>query len=337
MDPTLVTSGMRYWRLAPDPRLRPRVLCYFFARPSEAAWQFGSEQQHDEELLLPDGHSEIVFALGGAFERWQLGQSVQRRVMSQSYVIGSRAHSVLTRDLGPVTVAGVKLDPRALRRLLGVPLAELSGATLSLVELGQRGLLNLEDAVASAGSALGVAAALDRYLLGALTEPSPTDAAVEQLLREIRRSRGALSIMEWVRQRRVDARHLERRFADTFGMTPKRYARIVRFQHCYHALQGAVAASSASGRGRPAARLHLDGFYDQSHFNREFRAFIGAPPSALMKSTLLQATSISDHLLASELELADAAWRSHPEPFSMSSNATGKGAERRLLGRGCAE
>jgi AraC-like DNA-binding protein len=300
MDPTLVTPDMRYWRIAPDPRLRSHVLCYYLARPSEGSRQVGAEPPREEELLLPDGHSEVVFGLGGAFERWQLGQTT-RSIMRRSYLIGGRSFSVLTRDLGPVAVAGIKLDPRALRQLIRLPLGELKDTTLTLQELGQRGLLGLEDAVANAPSAPEVAAVFDRYLLRALSDVPPAEAAVEQLLQQIRRSRGALSIMEWVRKRGVDARHLERRFADGVGMTPKRYARIVRFKHGYHALLAAAAAPPTSRRAVAAARLHLDGFYDQSHFNKEFRAFIGGSPSAHLSAALLQTTSISDHLLAGEL------------------------------------
>lgn len=306
MDPTLTTSNMRYWRMAPDPRLRPHVLCYFLARPSasssSAATVFRAEGafSHADELLLPDGHSEIVFQLGGAFERWPLGEAARRQVMKRSYVIGSRSHTVLTRDLGPVTVAGIKLDPRALRWLLGIPLSELRDSTVTLDDLGQRGLVELEEAAARAVSSSDVAAAFDRHLLHALVDLPPADAAVEQLLRHIRSTRGALSIMNWVHQRRVDARHLERRFADAVGMTPKRFARIVRFKHGYHALL--AGAHPASSRGSLAApHGHLEGFYDQSHFNKEFRAFVGAPPTARLRSTLPQATSISDHLLAGEL------------------------------------
>jgi AraC-like DNA-binding protein len=300
MEPTLTTSNMRYWRMLPDPRLHPHVLCYFLARPSSGGIAAAGASQEDE-LLLPDGHSEIVLHLGGAFERWQLAGVARSEVMRRSYVIGSRSHSVLTRDLGPVTVAGIKLDPRALRWLLRIPLAELRDSTLALDALGQRGLVQLEDEVACAASPNHVASLFDRYLLRALGDMPPADAAVEQLLRHIRSTRGALSIMQWAHERRVDASHLERRFADAIGMTPKRYARIVRFKHGYHALLARAAEPSLSRRRLAAPHRHLDGFYDQSHFNKEFRAFVGAPPTARLKATLRQATSISDHLLAGEL------------------------------------
>ena len=107
MNPTLEREDMRYWRMQPDELLRPWVICYFLVEPTGQATPgerppAGSEQQ----LLLPDGYSEIVFNLDAAFERWAIGQPDQRSVMSSSYLIGGRSHSVLTRNRGAVRLAG---------------------------------------------------------------------------------------------------------------------------------------------------------------------------------------------------------------------------------------
>jgi hypothetical protein len=117
------------WQMMPpDPRLRPHVLCYYLALPLEPAAPCPAvpcpavpcplARSPGEELLIPDGHAELVFVIDNAFERWAVGQPERRGVMRRSYVIGGRSHSVITRDLGPVAVAGVKLDPRALRWLI---------------------------------------------------------------------------------------------------------------------------------------------------------------------------------------------------------------------------
>jgi AraC-like DNA-binding protein len=286
------------WQMMkPDPRLRPQVLCYYLALPEKGAAPGGGE-----ELMLPDGHSEIVFTIENAFERWAVGQPERREVMRQSYVIGGRSRSVITVDLGPVVVAGVKLDPRALRWLIGTSLSEFGDSTLSLLELGRSALLELEDATAhaalrGAGAAEAVAQTLDRFLLTALLGMPRAARPIDDLIAQIQASRGTLSIMSWIEQHGLDPRQLERQFATTMGMTPKRYARIIRFKHSYHQLIG--------GAARPC-RAHLDGFYDQSHFNKEFRAFIGASPTARLAASLRQGTSISDHLLVGELSAGSA-------------------------------
>jgi AraC-like DNA-binding protein len=278
------------WQMMkPDPRLWPHVLCYYLALPQKSSPPTGGD-----ELLLPDGHSEIVFTIANAFERWTVGQPERREVMCQSYIIGGRSRSVVTADRGPVAVAGVKLDPHWLIR---APLAEFAESTLTLRELGRAPLIELDDAVAQATSGEApagpaVARTLDRFLLDALRGMPAAARPIDGLITQIRASRGAMSILGWIEDNGLDARQVERQFAMTMGMTPKRYARVIRFKHSYHQLIG--AATRAPG-------AHLDGFYDQSHFNKEFRAFIGAPPTARLAATLRHGTSISDQLLAGEL------------------------------------
>jgi AraC-like DNA-binding protein len=291
MRPALVSRDMRYWVMKPDARLRRHVYRYFLAQPMSSLCADAAAYKK-EELLIPDGHSEIVFNIAGAYERGTSGSS-GRAIMRHSYLIGGRSHSVLTRDLEPVTVAGVKLDPRCLHRLIGSPLTEFSDTTLSLSDLNHRALIDLEDTVAGVGHCPRlVAAVLDEFFLQVLPYSPRGNGRIDALLRHIQSSRGALSIMQWARDHRVDPRYIERTFGAMIGMTPKRYARVIRFKHAYHEL--------VTGRV-PAEVVHLDGYYDRSHFNKEFRSFIGATPTARMAATLSQTTSISDVLLESEL------------------------------------
>jgi AraC-like DNA-binding protein len=282
---------MLYWRLKPDARLRSRVLCYFAALPAPGA--SASNRHFDEELLLPDGYSELVFNLAAPYERWQVGEKTCRSVMRAGYIIGGRSHSVLTRDLGEVRVVGIKLDSRFLRQLVGVPLAEFRDSTVTMAELNQTSLLNLEDEIGNARTIAEISAIFDRFLLRMLGKVGPTDAMVDLLLHRIGRERGTLSIMQWANEQRIDSSNLERRFCAWIGMTPKRYARIVRFKHSYHRLL------SAPSRGDKVS-VHLDGYYDQSHFNRDFKYFIGVAPAIRFNGTLQPGTGVSDHLLEGE-------------------------------------
>jgi hypothetical protein len=199
VQPTLVTADMHYWRIAPDRRLRGQVICYWVVEdaPRRAP---RPPFQHDEDLLIPDGHSEIVFNRGSTdFERWPLGKREQSQRIRGSYLIGGRAHSVATHAEVPLRLAGVKLESRFLRELLDVPLDEFRDSTLSLRDLGDAALLELEEKIADAACATEVAALLDEFLLGAprrALETSATDA----LLRSIQRERGATPILRSARQ-----------------------------------------------------------------------------------------------------------------------------------------
>ena len=68
-------------------------------------------------------------------------------------------------------------------------------------------------------------------------------------------------------------RHLERLFLDAVGLSPKRLARIARFQRALRRARG------AEPRRRGAVTAAQCGYADQSHFIREFRQLAGCSPS----------------------------------------------------------
>ena len=66
-------------------------------------------------------------------------------------------------------------------------------------------------------------------------------------------------------------RHRRRLYQQQIGLAPKQVARIVRFQQALHEL-------------RTADEVSLEGYYDQAHFIREFRAFTGMTPTAYRRA-----------------------------------------------------
>jgi AraC-like DNA-binding protein len=290
MQPTMITSDMRYWRIAPDPRLRGVVSCYWAVDSQPISARIHA-QEPTEDLLIPDGLSEIVFNRGcDGFDRWELGLRERKQHMGRSYVIGGRSRSVNTHAAEPLQLAGVKLDSRFLRSIVRAPLSEFRESTLSLADLGDEQLLALEESVGNARCIETVIGLFDNFFLAATRELSSSRSAVDALIGQIQRDHGATPIMAWARQAGVDARSLERAFCAQMGMTPKQYARVVRFKRHYQALISVDRAKQSLSAG-------LDGFYDQSHFNREFRHFTGVAPSAKLAGTMAQGMKVADHLI----------------------------------------
>jgi AraC-like DNA-binding protein len=72
-------------------------------------------------------------------------------------------------------------------------------------------------------------------------------------------------------------RHFAVQFREQVGVAPKAFARILRFARAVRLL--------TSDRAPDLADLALAcGYYDQAHFARDFRAFAGTTPTALLES-----------------------------------------------------
>jgi AraC-like DNA-binding protein len=67
-------------------------------------------------------------------------------------------------------------------------------------------------------------------------------------------------------------RHLSATFAREVGLPPKVFARLARFERAVRLLRAG---------GDLADVAYACGYADQPHMNRDFRAFLGAPPSRL--------------------------------------------------------
>jgi len=280
---------MRYWRLQPDARLAPWIHCYWYVEPDPHTSSPKPDADR-HQLLIPDGYSELVFFLEGRFTRWRVDAPEKKAEMRASYVIGGRSHSVLTHTPGGLRLAGVKMDPRALRTLLKMPLTEFRDTTVSCADIACPSLLDLEDEVANLASVELMTAAFNRFFLRRLTDDVSDETSIMRLLERIRATQGAQSIMAWASDHAVDPRTLERRFVARMGMTPKQFARIVRFKNSYRRL------GIPQPRGR---QTHLESYYDESHFSREFRHFLGTSPVKWMSEKRYR-TTIADHLLEGE-------------------------------------
>ena len=75
----------------------------------------------------------------------------------------------------------------------------------------------------------------------------------------------------------IGRRHMERTFKEALGVSPKAFQRLARFQQTVRDLWLAPAAD-----GLATALAH--GYFDQSHFIREFESFAHATPAAFLAS-----------------------------------------------------
>jgi len=165
----------------------------------------------------------------------------------------------------------IRLDPAAAAVILGAS-ADLSGTLASLGDVWGRDAERTEDRLRAAASwdeRFAIAADVLRQRLGA---HPPVDPEVAYTWRRTLTSRGRLRVdgladeVGWSRKR------LWSRCRAQLGITPKRAAQLVRFDHAAHLL--------AAGHA-PAGVATDSGYADQSHLHREVKAFAGLTPSAV--------------------------------------------------------
>jgi AraC-like DNA-binding protein len=93
-------------------------------------------------------------------------------------------------------------------------------------------------------------------------------------------ARGAVSIETMGDYTCYSNRYCRERFKDACGISQKSYANIMRFQNAVRML-----TSSDSGRKPVLADIIVEnGYFDQSHLNREFRRFVSSTPRRFLQT-----------------------------------------------------
>jgi AraC-like DNA-binding protein len=173
--------------------------------------------------------------------------------------------------------AGIQLNlhPLGARRLFGVPLRELRGQTVHFRDLMPKAERELSSRLAELASWDARFDLLEAFVQRRLGAAKPANRSVAWALQRIAQTRGALNIHELTVELGYSHKHVVALFHDQVGVTPKLWARLMRFER--------LRAELARGTGCSWAELALAcGYYDQAHLARDVRQFTGAPPGELL-------------------------------------------------------
>jgi AraC-like DNA-binding protein len=97
------------------------------------------------------------------------------------------------------------------------------------------------------------------------------DPVIEAIVEHVLVAQGDVVLDELIAQSGLARRQFERRFKHTTGFSPAFFQRLVRFQRSYRMLENGTATSLTD-------MAHTCGYFDQSHFIRDFKRFSGMNP-----------------------------------------------------------
>lgn len=102
---------------------------------------------------------------------------------------------------------------------------------------------------------------------------SGLDFSIRQAIQYIIDSKGLTSIKDIAEKQNLNIRTFERRFLKETGLAAKQFAKIIQFQASLHQL-------TAKDYKKLTDIVYENGFSDQSHFIRVFKAFTGKTPKS---------------------------------------------------------
>jgi AraC-like DNA-binding protein len=258
---------MEYREYEPSPALAPMVKCY---------WTLDDDAlSHERERVFPDGCIELLFHYGDPFVKFD--QNGCPTVQPRAFVHGQIETFIELQATGKIGIFSVRFRAAGLQPFMAADVSSLTGLTKAVGAIWaggdafERDMLTARDNEARIPI---VEAFLLRHLMPA-KDFSDTVRCADAILA----AHGMTAIEPLLGNAPVGKRQWERKFLSTVGLTPKRYARIVRFNRALQLIEKKDFSTFTSV-------AHEGGFYDQAHFIRDFKTITGMNPKRYFSENL---------------------------------------------------
>jgi AraC-like DNA-binding protein len=251
---------MVYLQLAPHSRLGSLVRILWYCRAPHVP--------HRRERVLPNGCMQIILNLSRSYltECGSDGKADER--LPGAIVVGVRARYEVVDTADMEELAGIVFRPGGFAGLFRERADLFFERSIPLDDIwaGAR----LTERLSELPAPVDKLRTLEVLLNQRFHKGNRRSELVEQGIHLFRDP--GLSVAQCAQSVGVSERRLSQVFCEQVGMGPKAWSRIHRFQVALRALHNGVDV--------PWAELALRcGYYDQSHFANDFRAFSGLNPT----------------------------------------------------------
>jgi len=257
---------MNSFNLLPSPELRPFIDRLW-------GWESNSQELVHLPTLLPGTGAELYFHYGKAFQIIAPGNSTYTVNLGHLFCV--RNTPINLSPTSEVGFIAVRFRIGMLQRFTNIPARELADCQLSVEDIwgvsGAKLIWKLSYAVDQQERI-----SLIQFFLIKLLKPESSDLLVEQGMGTLYRKCSALSINNLATSLNLGRRQLERRWKTFSGQSPSESKSLCRFQQTVRGLMLEPLDNKAD-------RALASGYYDQAHFNNDFRRRVGLAPQQYLR------------------------------------------------------
>ncbi len=253
---------MIYERIAADPALSEFIDCY---------WLIDSQGDKTIEIqkIIPDGFPELIFHYGDPY-KININGSWENQPL---YLLAGqiRNHFYL-ENTGASGMIGIKFKPAALSLLFDLDFSLFTDKVIPLESVLSEQCNQILQVAPCLENKANFISNFEGFLKRAAASFDSSKSNIAKATALISETHGLMAISKLCQQLNKSERQLERLFSRHIGLSPKFYSRIIRLAHIFDLMQAKDNSWSDL--------VYKSGFYDQSHFIKNFKEFTGEDPSS---------------------------------------------------------
>jgi AraC-like DNA-binding protein len=236
----------------------------------ESLWHFTGDLAHSRERMLPSGRMQLLINLDqDQLSSYHGPDYRDRAVIAGAGLSGAYAEHFAIDTADQRAIVGVSFRPGGAYPFFAAPADATSGLHVALDDLWGRDGAVVRDRLLEAPTVAAVLDELEAVMLARVAGSLEPDPVIAYAIAAFEGDATVAAVMDRVG---MSASRFIRHFSRRVGLTPKRFARVRRFQR--------VLAAVDSGRAVDWARVAAScGYFDQAHLIRDFRAFAGVSPT----------------------------------------------------------
>jgi len=222
------------------------------------------------ERVVPNGAVELMFHYKNPFKC--LTSNKLEHKQSQSFISGlSNTYSDVSTQ-GESGMIAVSFYPHGACNFFHFPMSEAENRDISLDNLIGRKAEIIGQQLYEAPSLSERIKIIESFLLKQFSEVRAEDLKIVcKAVSLINQNRGQLQSANLSGLLAITSKSLERKFISLVGKSPKQFSKIVRFQ--------SIIDTVSKGHCENFTQIALEyGYYDQAHFNKDFKSFSGLTP-----------------------------------------------------------
>lgn len=266
---------MNYQTYEPSPLLAPLVKCFW-------SLEAPAVSVPEKQVIVPDGCMELIIHYGDLYQQFRAdGSSL---IQPRSFVFGQISGTLEIAPTGYTGIIAARFHPDGFTPLATMPLADMENRAVALFELFGEEAKRLEEKVLVTASTVERIQYIETFLLARLNKLEVIDWIVKSSVEILLDQAGQVKVEEMAERLKVQRRQLERKFSSAVGLSPKQLSKIIRLQAALKQLHQNTALSLTE-------LAYQNGYFDQSHFIKDFKNFTGMSPKKFY----------ADHLKLSKL------------------------------------
>jgi len=255
---------MRYQEFRPNSFLKNYVQCYFVCETDTAVFT--------QDKVFATGFIEIMFNLGTDGPQQLINGDLTTKPDIQLW--GQTIQPFTFSSFGKHSMFGIRFFPHTAACFFNEPIEEFNDQVIDFKDIGSKEIVLLHAKLWDAKSLDRRIELVEEFLLRRLSlfmNKFTRLALVNSIMHDLSKDDFFENINSVASRYGVSSRYLQKIFLSYSGLGPNLFCKIAGFQKSIHLVAGKDLSLTSIA--------HQCGYFDQSHFIKDFKFFTGSAPS----------------------------------------------------------